>query len=199
LQNLYDADVAKMSNMIDTLGCKTQDDCAISFIIMQEAKAQGLPEDLAYAIAGAEAPSDKLGEKWEQFRNNGEPHHKSGDGYGIMQVIEKYHTKRAKDEYGKDYFEYVKYDPLANIKYGINYAKSLYDIAVEKGAKLNWSKEEIYRSTYSMYNGGPGGNNYKRFLNPYDEWKDNDKNFYRSLTGRSWEKVQDKCEKRKSS
>lgn len=182
-----------MSNMIDTLGCKTQDDCAISFILMQEAKAQGLPEDLAYAIAGAEAPSS-LGTKWEQFRNNGDPHHKKGDGYGIMQVTDG-HTKSAAKAYGKDYFEYVKNDPLANIKYGINYAKSLYDIAREKGAKLHWSEQEIYQSTYSMYNGGPGNDNYKRFLNPYSKWKDNDKNFYRSLTGRSWEKVQDKCKR----
>lgn len=154
-----------IENLSRELGCRDGSPCAIRAVLDQVAAEEGLPRELVYATAWTES-------SWTQWKD-GKPLVSRGGDVGILQL--------SPAAWGDRYdMEQAKEDLLYNARAGAKILKWAYRLARRKGYRGN----DLLRSTYAIFNGGPGA--YRR---PWtrSRWSAHDRNFHRILQRKPWQ------------
>lgn len=158
-------DLSRVKNLVREAGCKDGGPCTIKMIIDEMAKEQGLPADLLYAVAWTET-------NWIQWRDNGKPVISTSGDIGLFQVNRSWKRTYDLDQLGQDM--------LYNARAASKILKWSYDYAKSKGKK----GEDLYRSAYAIYNGGPAALN--RPWRPRDPASSHDRNFKKYNRRKPW-------------
>ena len=154
-----------VKNLSRELGCRDGSPCAVRAILDQVAAEQGIPAELLYAVAWTES-------NWTQWRRDGSPVVSRTGDIGLLQLSPAAWGDRHDMEQAKE-------DLLYNARAGAKVLRWAYNIARRKGHRGN----DLLRSTYAVFNGGPGAHDrpWKRSV-----WSGHDRNFQRNLQRKPW-------------
>lgn len=102
--------------------------------------------------------------------------------HGMMQINQRYHASKDQDR---------SFDIIGNVSFGIEHYFDEWENALKAKCTMrvkNQSREQTFenvtRSAYSAYNGGPGA--ICRWTNPKHPWAKNDRNYLKKLKEQNW-------------
>lgn len=154
-----------IENLSRELGCRDGSPCAVRLVLDQVAAEQGLPAELLYAVAWTES-------NWTHWRSDGRPVVSRGGDLGLLQLNPVAWGDRHD-------MEQVREDLLYNARAGAKVVKWAYNLARRRGYRGN----DLLRSTYAIFNGGPGSHDRPWKVSRFSA---HDRNFLRYLQGRPW-------------